>query len=95
MPKRSLDSGERPEDYWLRAKLIKTLHYAIKREAIYPNRPTLYDRLEDIEKAARLLIDRGLRASTRAAREAMSQSLSANDPKRTFAAASIGIYLRQ
>jgi hypothetical protein len=56
MPKRSLDSGERPED-WLRAKLIETLRYAIKREAIYPNRPTLYDRLEDVEKAARLLMD--------------------------------------
>ena len=57
MPKRNLDSGERPEDYWLREKLIKTLRYAIKREENYPNRPTLYDRLEEIEKAARLLID--------------------------------------
>jgi hypothetical protein len=38
-------------------KLIEMLSFAIKRDATYPLRPELHERLEAIENAARLLMD--------------------------------------
>ena len=38
-------------------KLIEMLSFAIKRDATYPSRPELHERLEAIENAARLLMD--------------------------------------